>query len=305
MDDVDGLFERYREAAGRRQAAADAFLRHAQTYRADVKRDGREITTELLEGFFEEKYAKNAKVRKAAQDTKKMLANFDQAAALVTSSVMTMSLQLKLALDTLAFETIAAPIRELAKPPNPSGTTAIEIAREGAESLSTARRKLHGSAIQAVTDAHVLENQVEETLRQATLLLEVRRKRLWDFRRENLSVTWGELRQRATKEGQDALSETIRERLEEIIIEALEEEAIEISQLKRASRYIRLLHRLFGTKPVDRRNNDTDQMMGLLEQLELENKLLKEFDDVFERAGASIGSIRAGAEGSFEGRAIS
>lgn len=118
-------------------------------------------------------------------------------------------------------------------------------------------------------------------------------------------MTWGELRQRAAKEAQDALSETIRERLWEIITEALEEEAEEISQLKRASRYIRLLYRLFGTKPVDRRNNDTDQMMGLLEQLELENKLLKEFDDVFERAGASIGSIRAGAENSFEGRAVS
>jgi hypothetical protein len=305
MGDIDGLFERYIEAAGRRQAAVDAFLQHAQTYRADVKRDGREITTELLEGFFEEKYAKNAKVRKAAQDTKNLLANFDQAAALVTSSVMTMTLQLKLALDTLALETIAAPVRELEKPLNPSGKTALEIAREGVQSLSTARRKLHGSAIQAVTDAHVLENQVEETLRQATLLLEVRRKRLWDFRRENLSVTWGELRQRAAKEGQDELSETFRERLAEIITEALEREAEDISQLKRASRYIRLFYRLFGTRLVNRQNNDTDQMMGLFEQLELENKLLKEFDDVFERAGASIGSIRAGAENGFEGRAIS
>lgn len=304
MDDVDGLFERYRKAAERRQAAADAFLQQAQTYRAEVKRDKIEITTELLEGFFEEKYAKNAKVRKAAQDTKKLLANFDQASVLVTSSVMMMSLQLKLALDTLAFEAIAAPIRELEKPSNLSDKTALEIAQEGQESLSTARRKLHGGVIQAVTDAHVLEKQAEETLRQATLLLEVRRKHLWDFRRENLSVTWGELRQRAAKEGQDAMSETIRERLLELIMKALEKEAEEISQLRRASRYIRLFYRLFGTKPVDRRNNDTDQMMDLLEQLEVENKLLKEFDDVFERAEASIISIRAGAENSFEGRAV-
>lgn len=304
MNDVDGLFEKYREAAGRRQTAVDAFLERAQTYRADVKRDGQEITTELLEGFFEEKYAKNAQVRKAAQDTKNLLANFDQAAALITSSVMTMSLQLQFALNTLAFQTIAAPIRELEKPLNPSGKTALEIAREGAESLSTARRRLRTSAIQAVTDAHILETQVEETLRQATLLLEVRRKRLWDFRRENLSVTWGELRQRVVREGQDALSETIREKLGEIA-EALEEEIEEISQLKRASRYIRLFYRLFGTKSVDRQNNDTDQMMGLLELLELENELLKEFDDVFEKAVTSIDSICAGAENSFERRTIS
>ena len=175
MDDVDGLFERYREAAKRRQAAGDTFLQRAQTYRAEVKRDGREITTELLEGFFEEKYAKNSKVRKAAQDTEKLLANFDQAAALVTSSVMTMSMQLKLALDTLAFEATAAPIRELGRPLDPSGKTPLEIARKGAESLSVARRKLYGSAIHAVTDAYLLETQVEETLRQATLLLVVSR----------------------------------------------------------------------------------------------------------------------------------
>jgi len=156
-----------------------------------------------------------------------------------------------------------------------------------------------------VTDAHVLETKVEETLGNATLLLEVRRKRLWDFRRKNLSVTWGELRQRATKEGQDALSETIGKRLVEITTEALEMEGNDIFQLKRASRYIRLFYRLFGMKRVDRRNNDTDQMMGLLGQLELENELLKELDDVFERAGASIGLICAGAENSSEGRSIS
>jgi len=119
MGDVNELVARYREAAERRQAAADAFLQCAETYRMDVKCDGREITTELLEGFFEEKYSKNAKVRKAAQDTKKLLANFDQAAALVTSSVMTMSLQLKLAFETLALETIASPLLELEKTSEP------------------------------------------------------------------------------------------------------------------------------------------------------------------------------------------
>ena len=304
MDDVDGLFERYKEAAGRRQAAADAFVQLVQTYRADVQRDGREITTELLEGFFEKKYAKNSKVREAAHDTKVLLANFDQAAAIVASSVMTLSMHLRLSLHTLAFEAIAAPIREFGRPLDPGGKTPLEIAREGAESLSAARRKLHSSTIHAVSDAYVLETQVEEVLRQATLLLEVRRKRLWDFRRENLSVTWGELRRRAAKEGQDALSETIRGRLEEIITEGLQEEVADISQLKRALRYIRLLRRLFGTKQVDRRNNDTDQMMGLLKQLERENTLLKELDDIFEKAGASISSIRAGAANSFEGRVI-
>lgn len=304
MDDVDGHFERYREAAGRRQAAAEAFVQLAQSYRADVKRDGREITSELLEGFFEEKFSKNSKVRAAAQKTKVLLANFDQAAVLVASSVMTMSMQLKLALDSLAFEVIAAPIRELGRPLDPGGKTPLEIALEGAESLSAARRKLHVSAIHAVSDAHILETQVEETLQQASLLLEVRRRRLWDFRRENLSVTWGELRRRAAKEGQDALSEAFRQRLEEIITEALEEEVEDISQLKRALRYNRLLHRLFGKKQVDRRRNDTDQMMGLLDQLERENELLKEFSHVFERVGSSISSIRAGAENSFEGRAI-
>lgn len=304
MKDVDGYFERYREAAGRRQAAANTFLRLAQAYQADVKRNGREIASELLEGFFEGKYAKNTRVRKAAQDTKELLGDFDKTAALVMPSVMTISMQLNLALDTLALQAIAASIRDLATPLDPEGKTPLEIAREGVESLSAARQTLHSSIIYAVTDANLLETQVEETLLHASLLLEVRRKRLWDFRRENLSVTWKELRERATKEGQHAASETIRGKLKEIITDALEEEFEDISQLRRAHRYIRLFHRLFGRRQVDRRKNDTDQMMDLLDQLERENELLTELHEVFERAGASIDSIRARAEKGFEERPI-
>lgn len=308
VSQADELFAQYEQASSRRRAASDEFLAEVDTYRNDVHRDGNGITVQLLEGFFDEKWGKNEFVRSLAQQTQSLLGTFNQTSTLILSSVATMLMNLRLTHDVLAFEVIATPIRELSRPLDVEGRTSLEIARDGIDNFSKARIRLNENYIQALADARLLEIQAEATLRQATLLLQIRRKRIWDFRQKHLSVTWREIKSRAAREGgksgKDEASDFIWEEIEAIIVDVLKEEAEAASQLKRFIRWGKAVYRLFGKKILNRSTNDTDLMTDLLFQLKKENRLLVALDTKLEQTSDAIEAIRINAKDNFSSQQV-
>ncbi|CUH82343.1 hypothetical protein SAMN04488093_11335 [Tropicibacter naphthalenivorans] len=284
-------FDRYREAAKRRIAAQQAFLAVTKTYREDIQRDGRKITIDLLEGFFDETYGKSDRVKAEAQRAKELIEDFHKAAEDITQSVAMMVLELQTALSTLPTKALAPFFEEMGKPLAPKGNTPLDVARAGMENLSDAGQKLLDGGHQAAIEAHGLELRAEETLYQATILLELRKKHLSEFRQENLSVTLDDLKQRATKEGKDAVAEGLRKELAEILAEVVALTVEEVAQIKRAHKLGRLFQRLMGKKQVNRQRNDTDQLMDLVGLLEKENALLGKLDAVFKETAEAMKQV--------------
>ncbi|WP_306025730.1 hypothetical protein [Oceaniradius stylonematis] len=299
------LFARFTAIASRRRTATDACTAEIDDYLEDVRRDGQQITIEFLEGFFEKKWGKSDRVREWAQQTRQMLSNFDRAAALVMSSIATMSLHLKLAQETLAIEVMATPVRAMGKPITASSNSPLASAREELANIRAARKRLNENYVAALSNATELEMQAERSLWQATELLKGRRRRLLDFRKQHLSFSWRERLQRAKRESakasKDEATELMWKAIEEVS-EAMAEEAADVAQVRRAARWGAAVARIAGRKAQNRERNDTDNLIDLLDQLERENEEFRKLEETFATTASAIEAVRTNAENSFGGR---
>lgn len=289
----------YQERSQQRRKAIEVFLQEISRFESETRDHGKKIDEELLTAFFKQDSEKPVSAREMARRALGQLEDFRHIVLSLSISVSEMSLNLNLTKDTLMLAAIAAPIQRLSEPIDIKEKTPLDIAKQGLANIRSAQSDGTRAYLSAMSDAVALEKEAITVLQLATLLLQVRRQHLWDFRRQHLTVTKSELLERAERYGKDAGSEEVSDwfwdALEELL-EAIGEELEDIIWIKRAKRWGGAVLRLAGRRSIDRSVNDTDLVHELLDRMEREKRALEKFESAIARANTAIIAVRKGAD---------
>jgi hypothetical protein len=189
----------YQELFQKRRKAIEIFLQEIGRFEAETRDHGKKIDEELLTAFFKQDSKKPISARELARRALGQLEDFRRIVLSLSISVNEMSLNLNLTKDTLMLAVIAVPIQRLSEPIDLKEKTPLDIARQGLANIRSAQSDSTRAYLSAMSDAVALEQEAITVLQLATLLLQVRRQHLWDFRRQHLTVTKSELLERAER----------------------------------------------------------------------------------------------------------
>ena len=296
------LFNDLVEAESHRRVVAKFFTEEIDDYLIEINQDSKKITTNLLEAFFRAESKKCESVQDSAKETFHLLRTFDEAAFKILDDVAAILLELNSVQSTLKFQSVATPIRAISNPIEVTGHSKIEIEKNIFSSIERSRTQFNEKFIGAVIEATKLEKQVQHGLWKSTELLMSRRKLLWDFRKEYLSVSWHERLQRSIRESQRVTKEIIYAQIleaTEILSKELTDVALDIAKIKLAIRLMKAAGRVAGKKEISCELNDTDYMHKLLRRLDSENKEFEKFCREFDEIKKEIEAIRKDVEECF------